>query len=287
MSFRLVAFLAFCFGGVALGQSNRNEKSTAEPKLSASATRDHGPAASAKKKKQDRDQRRNKYPRRFDLRPQFYQDDYGYRFGVPAFDENYDRRTERAYQQGLMDGRHYERLDVQAERGFAEYRRAMFQGNAAFTSGKYGLAARQYLLAAALNQGDPASRLCAAHCQIALHDYGPAARLLRRAFELQPKLLYLPMDIRGAYGNDSDFPSHRKALRQATVKAAEDGDLWFVLGYVHYFSGNMAQAAKSLQQASELQPDDRLTAELASLARLSAGPAGNRSPKNPTRKEKD
>ncbi len=209
------------------------------------------------------------YPRLLDLRPQFYRDGYGYRFGVPAFDGLYTERFERAYRQGLADGRDYERFEIQAERGLAAYQDAMFSGHAAFTDGAYGLAARQFLLAATLNQGDPASRLCAAHAQTALGDYRPAVRLLRRAFELQPKLVYLPLDIRGAYGENADFAKHRSALRKTTA-SENNGDLWLLLGYYYYYTNHMSKAAAALSNAVKLQPEDPLAARLAALARMSA-----------------
>lgn len=223
------------------------------------------------------DRRPSIYPRVFDARPQFYQDDQGYRFGVPAFEEIRDERVERAYQHGLADGRDSERYEIQAQRGLNAYRGAMLNGHRAFDVGKYGLAARQFLLAATLNQGDPVSRLCAAHAQMALKDYGPAARLLHRAFELQPKLVFLPMDIRGAYGVEGDFAKHRGALQKAASREKVDVDLWFLLGYVHYYTDNMAGAARTLKKATDLDPGDPLIAELASLAGMSAPSA--RSPK--------
>ncbi|MCH7592527.1 MAG: hypothetical protein IH989_07095 [Planctomycetes bacterium] len=229
-----------------------------------------------RKAARDASRPRSRYPRRFDLRPQFYRQGEGYRFGVPAFDRVHDEEIERAYRQGLADGRGSERLEIQAQRGLAAYKGAMLAGHAAFEAGKYGLAARQFLLAATLNQGDPASRLCAAHAQIALKDYAPAARLLHRAFELQPRLVFLPMDIRSAYGVGADFPKHRNALKKAAAREKQNGDLWFLLGYMHYYTDNMTGAARVLAKAAELEPDDPLIAELASLAGMSA-PAANSS----------
>ncbi len=237
----------------------------------------------------DRDRRRHRSPRRFDLRPQFQRDEFGYRFGVPAFDEFRGESVERAYRQGLADGRNSERFEIRAERGLASYQEAMLKGHAAFAKAKYGLAARQFLLAATLNQGDPASRLCAAHAHTALHDYGPAARLLHRAFELQPRLVYLPMDIRGAYGNGEDFVSHRDALRRVATQEQDNADAWFLLGYYHFYTNNMGGAARALERAAKLAPDDPLIAELGALAGMSAGvggsaPLGQRSPENKNRK---
>ena len=267
VNYSFATLLALCFNAAAGAQSD-----VVLPLRAPSAAAPEDPS---RKPAHKAEKRRSRYPRRFDLRAQFYRDEAGYRFGVPAFDEARDEGIERAYRQGLTDGRDSKRLEIQAQRGLASYRSAMIAGHAAFEAGKYGLAARQFLLAATLNQGDPASRLCAAHTQIALRDYAPAARLLHRAFELQPRLVFLPMDLRGAYGVVGDFARHRKALKQAAAEQEQDGDIWFLLGYVHYYSDNMAGAARALGKAAELEPDDPLIAELASLAGMSA-PASKR-----------
>lgn len=218
------------------------------------------------------DRRRHRsrpYPQH-NRRRHYYYDDYTYRFGIPHYDDPYDYDTERAYRQGISDGRNFERFDIQAERGLTAYRQAMAAGHAAFAATEYGFAARQFSLAAALNQGDPTARICTAHAHVAVGDYEPAFLLVRRAFELQPKLVYLPMDIRNAYGNRADFQEHLKALHAAAKSNTNRGDLWFLLGYCHYYSNNMKKATEAFATAAKLQPEDELFAQLAELARMSA-----------------
>lgn len=224
--------------------------------------------------------------RRYHGRRWYYYDDYTYRFGPRRWGDPYGDDLERAYRQGVSDGQHFERFEIQAERGLANYQDAMATGHAAFAMGDYPLAVKQFLLAATLNQGDPASRLCAAHAHIAVGAYGPAARLVRRAIELQPKLIYLPMDIRTAYGNRADFNKHLQALRRTAKADAENGDLWFVLGYVHYYSDNMAGAARALAKSAKLLPDDGVVARLADLAQTSAQRPGKASPKKKSQRRK-
>ncbi len=204
--------------------------------------------------------------RGFHDRRWYYDDDYSYRFGRRRDGNIYDENLERAYRQGVSDGRHSGRFEIQAERGFANYEDAMARGHTAFGAGDYAPSLRHFLLAATLNQGDPTSRLCAAHARFALGDYGTAGRLLRRAFELQPRIMYLPMDIRTAYGDQQDFRRHRRALRRAVRTDVENGDLWFLLGYVYFFSDDMPKAADALTRSAELMPEDRLVARLADLA---------------------
>ncbi|MFQ5494656.1 MAG: hypothetical protein ACE5EX_04680 [Phycisphaerae bacterium] len=219
--------------------------------------------------------RTRRTPRRFDSRRQFSRDGSGTRYGAPAFDQAYQAELEQAYQRGLEDGRRLERYDVQAEASPSTYRGAMARGKGAFEDGNYPLAARQFLLAATLDQGDPASRLAASHALVALGSYEPAVRLLRRAFELQPRLAYLPLQIRGAYGNPEHFALHLTALREAAENDKNNPEIWFLLGYFGYYSDYMAEAADALGRAVKLRPTDELVQQLFELASLSV-PRGSR-----------
>jgi tetratricopeptide (TPR) repeat protein len=206
--------------------------------------------------------------RTYVTRPRYYYDDFTYRFGVPYYDDYRNDDFERAYRQGVEDGRNFERFEIQAERGFANYTQAMAEGYAAFEKGDFGVAARAFLLAARLNQGDPACRLCAAHAQVALGRYEAAVHLLQRAFDLQPKIAYLPLDVRTAYGVDSDFDHHLAALRAAADRESENADLQWLLGYYYFFSGRAAKAEPLFRRALDLRPDDRLFRHFADVTGL-------------------
>ncbi len=207
----------------------------------------------------------------------YYYDDYTYRFGVPDGGDPYAGDLERAYRQGIADGQNYERFEIQAERGLAAYQRAIRAGHRTFEAGEYGLSARQFLLAATLNQNDAVSRICAAHAEVALGQYEPAGRLLRRAFELQPKIAYLPLDIRGSYGKPGDFAKHEHALEAAAKKDSDNADVWFLLGYYFFYSDNTARAAEAFAHAAKLSPQDPLFARLAEIAGMSVKPPGRAS----------
>ncbi len=222
---------------------------------------------------QDASQSSRRSPERFDLRRQFYRDGFGYRYGVPALDQLYEEAIERAYQQGLEEGRMLERTETHSVQTYATYNQAIAAGHSAFAEGRYGLATRLYLLAATLNQGDPTARLSAGLAQAALGQNESAARLLHRAFDLEPRIMLLPMDIRDAYGRQEDFDEHLQTLRRkAASKSAVAGD-YFVLGYYQYYSDDMRGAAASLAMATRLEPADRVYAKLADLARSTAPPA--------------
>ncbi len=151
----------------------------------------------------------NRYPN------QDYSYDYGYGAYWRGLDDSDPYLYERAYRQGVTDGRRFEQYEREAELGLKSYLDAMEAGQAAFAEGEYGKASQLYILAARMSQGDPASRVCAGNSLIALGRYDEAAQILRRAFELQPKLAYLPLDIRGEYHKAGDFELHVTALTRA------------------------------------------------------------------------
>ncbi len=252
-------------------------RQAAEPRRDAAEAHDD----EARKKYPELDLPPRRSPKRFDMRPRFERDRFGYRFGIPAFEAERREALERAYLEGLEEGRLNERLEMQSERGLNSYQEAMAAGQAAFFDGDYGLAARHFLLAATLHQGDPSARLCAAHTYIALGDYASAMRLIERAMELEPRIVYLPMDLRGAYGEWDDFVRHVRALQQATEESPEDAELWFLLGYCRYFSKQMKESVVPLSKAAELAPDDRMVGRLSDLAKTVSGRAEKKTPAKP------
>ncbi len=193
---------------------------------------------------------------------------------------------EDAYWDGVRDGRDLERVEIQAEKGLSGYRRAMWDGHAAFSAGQYGPAARNFLLAATLNQGDPAARVCAAHSQTALGRYETAVRLLHRAFELEPRMAYLPIDIRKAYGQPGDFAKHLEKLSSHTEAQPENADGWLLLGYYYFFSNDTERAAMALRTAQRLRPNDPLTELLYDVARMTTQPPGSQKPPQKARRVK-
>lgn len=180
---------------------------------------------------------------------------------------------DRAYQQGIEDGRNLERMDRHASRTYTNYQQSMAEGHRAFAAGRYGDAARAFLLAAQLNQGDPAARLCAAHARTALGHYEPAAHLIRRAFELQPRMAYLPIDIRTAYAKPGDFESHLEALNRSWEEQPNESARCLVLGYTLLFSKQPRKAESVLGRAMELDPADTVVRLLHEAATLSNPPS--------------
>ncbi len=211
-------------------------------------------------------------------RPPLHTYDYGYsnyyEYYPPrdGYYDPYQAMVAEAYRQGVDDGRHFEQFERAALMGITSYLDAMDFGLAAFADGRYTEAADGFLLAARLNQGDPASRIHAAQALFAQGLDAEAVAILRRAIELEPRIIHLPLDLRSDYGTPADFELHVAAL---TERAADpdDFDAAVLLGYVRLFSGRGSAAMEPLARAASLRPDDLLVQRLMMRAQL-------RSPRN-------
>ncbi len=192
-----------------------------------------------------------------------YYDDYSAVSGE-AFDEG--------YRQGFRDGRRFEEFERAREFGRASYQDAIEAGLAAFRGGDYGAAARQFLLSVELHNGDPVARIHATHALTAQGRYDAAVPHLRKAIELQPKIVYLPADIRREYGRQQDFDDHLRQLSDAAHTQPNDPELWLLLGYYQFFSDRRDQALASLDQAAALITDDRVIERLREASRASVHP---------------
>lgn len=189
-----------------------------------------------------------------------YPSPYASPYPAPSFDTG--------YWEGRRDGRRYAEWERYYESGRRGYLEAMSNGLQAFRNGNYSAAARNFIRAARQNQGDPASRIHLTHALIALGRYHEALPGLRRAFQLQPKIVYLAMDIRKDYGPNTDFEKHLAALRRAAEAEPNDPALWLLLGYAQFYSGRETEALVSLERANELTPGDYVTEALLDAATL-------------------
>lgn len=138
----------------------------------------------------------------------------------------------------------------------------MARGVAAFAAGDYEQARSGFVLAASTNVYDAASRVHAAHSCFALGRYDQAVRWLREAFRLEPRIRELPYDIRSDYGNPADFDAHLGALKATAAALPGEAEPLIMLGYVHYYTGQRAEAHRALTRASQRLARNAPEAEL-------------------------
>lgn len=138
-----------------------------------------------------------------------------------------------------------------------------------FNQGQYAPAADAFRVAADKDQGDAIARLYAAHSLFAVGRYREATPYLRRAFELQPHILFLNYDMRGDYGNPAEFDAQLAALRKALQISPTDPDRLLMLGYVFYYSQQRPAAFAVLDRLCQIDRADALAHRLRDNARPS------------------
>lgn len=190
-------------------------------------------------------------------RNDYFVDDFSgagevYRFG---FNRGYDRAR--------FDRESNERGDAVLKHFAGHLGRAL----TLFNQGRYREAADAFRLAADTHQGDPSSRLYAAHALFAVGRYHEAIGYLRRAFELQPRIVYLNFDIRNDYGERGDFTQQLGELETAVERSPANIDRLLLLGYIRYYSGERDRAYEPLACAYKLNRRDPLVKQLLTNSR--------------------
>ncbi len=209
----------------------------------------------------------------------YYPGPYGYGYGYGYGGLPFDPYAGQAYIQGRYDERRFQQWREYYEKGRALYSDSMQTGLEWFRDGDYDKAVRVFLQAARQNQGDPASRMYAAYALVAIGNYDKAASMIHRALDLQPRIAYLPMDIRDEYGAQVDFDAHLRRLTAAVKKAGDNADLWLLLGYYRFFSGDSAGSIKALRKAMNLAPEDPIIRRFYDAVREVTPSAGQESPR--------
>jgi len=178
----------------------------------------------------------------------------------------------RGYQQGFKDGIEAAARESGVSRNKSLVANLMAAGDEHFRKGQYGEASRSFLLAAKQDQGDPASRLRAAHAAVALERYDQAFLLIRRAFQLQPKIPYLPFDLRRDFDDRTELDKHMNRLEQAAGDAGDDSVLWTLVGYYRFFTGRYGDSVQALERSVALDRQNRVAVLLLEVARASSPP---------------
>jgi cytochrome c-type biogenesis protein CcmH/NrfG len=123
--------------------------------------------------------------------------------------------------------------------------------------GEYARAIVALTLASKLDNGDPACRIHLAQARMAQGHYPEAGQALRRALQLQPKLIYLTLGLDRHYPNDSTFGEHIDALSESAARS-KDADVHLLLGFMEFQRGEFDPANVAFSEANRLRPSDRI-----------------------------
>ena len=190
------------------------------------------------------------------------------RYGYGRFDRygGYGADGGDAFRYGFMRGYdvgYFDQTSNARTRSLLAYARSQLnRGIELFAQGRYEEAADAFQASADSDQGDAITRIYAGHALFALGRYRDAVAHIRRAVELQPRIVHLRFDMRGDYERVVDFDAQLNALKESLELAPTDPDRLFLLGYVLYFSGQRTAAYPVLSRAHALDRGDELVARM-------------------------
>jgi tetratricopeptide (TPR) repeat protein len=153
-----------------------------------------------------------------------------------------------------------------AQRGqrlLTKHEQALSAGLQRLKAGEPERAVVALTLAAKLNQGDPACRIHLAQSRLALGHYREAGLALRRALQLQPKLVYFDLHLDRFYQKLGELDKHTDRLHEWLEKNPESPpEIRFLLGFLEFQRGEFAAAHEEFARVRKALPKDDLTRDL-------------------------
>lgn len=204
---------------------------------------------------------------------------HGYYYGYDPY--GIQRSVELAYRRGRYDERFYgarirgaQETKERTKRLLNRHEQAVRDGVDQLQTGDYARAVASFTLAAKLNQGDPACRIHLMQAKLALGQYEQAAAALRRALELQPKLIYLELSLDRYYIGSGTLNTLSDNLRRNLAAEPAAADVHFLHAFLEYQRGELTLANRTLRRLADLRPDDELVRDLLELTVADASTTG-------------
>jgi tetratricopeptide (TPR) repeat protein len=122
-------------------------------------------------------------------------------------------------------------------------------GDKAFREARYNDAVLSYAKAVEASPGDGVLHLVFSDALFAAGEYHFAASALRRALELDPKLVNSVVDKHGFYGDPTDLDRQITQLEKFLETHFADDDARLVLAANYLFAGRAAQASELLESS--------------------------------------
>ena len=184
-----------------------------------------------------------------------------------------------AIEDAYIAGREYERHDARrrfnqedmtrrAHKNLTNHERALQAGVRLLEHGQYAEAIVALTLAGKLDNGDPACRIHLAQARMAQGHYAEAGQAIRRALQLQPKLVYLTLNLDSHYPKESTFDEHIDALAEASSKS-RSADVYFLLGFMEFQRGDFDASHAAFDMANRLRPSDKTASSFLEIVRPS------------------
>lgn len=145
--------------------------------------------------------------------------------------------------------------------GSAAAERYMREASDLFASANYPEAARRFRLAAIAAPRESGPLFALGQSLIAIKNYPYAAKVIRRAIDMEPTIVDEGGDLVGVYGSRENFDRVSKQLAKRVADKPEDLHAPFLLGIQQYFSGN-AGARDTFAELVKRDRSDRIAVDL-------------------------
>lgn len=173
---------------------------------------------------------------------------------------------DQAYALGREDEAYFSRrvegeieTAARSKRVLAAHNRALDGSLEQLKRGQFLKAVASLTLAAKLDQGDPACRIHLAQARMALGQYDEAAKALRRALQLQPKLVFIDMQLDQYYPKDTTVAKLADQLAEKVRAEEVSAEVYFLQGFLEYQRDRSGDAYAAFTKAAEGLGEDDLT----------------------------
>jgi len=169
------------------------------------------------------------------------------------------QRAERqAQREGRFERQGYRQWAQRKQHLLSAHDQATEEGIVLMQAGAYRAAVISLTRASQLDQGDPGCRIHLALARVALGHDIEAAKVLRRALELQPKLVPMQLELEQYYPSADEFEAQVDALRSRVGRnTVASADEYFVLGFLEFQRGRYDHAHAAFRHAARGLPKDR------------------------------
>lgn len=187
---------------------------------------------------------------------------YSVDFNNPMFAERWSefQRVQRAdARQAHAEARNIEGWARRKQQLLDAAGQATQEGVDQLRGGQYRAAVISLTRAADLDQGDPACRIYLALARVALGHDDDAAKVLRRALDLQPRLVPMTLRLGQYYPHEEDFIVQVDALAERVAGNPQaDARDYFLLGFMEFQCGWLDEAHAAFGDAARQRPKDAL-----------------------------
>jgi tetratricopeptide (TPR) repeat protein len=136
-------------------------------------------------------------------------------------------------------------------------------GDVYFQLSRYDRALEAYEKAVSYDPKNPSLLFILSDALFANGRFGDAANAIRTALRLDPGLVESRADKRKIYLHHSDFEAQIDVLKEYLKRRPDYAEAWLVLGYNHYFRGELEPARDAFTKARDLAVDDtKIAADL-------------------------